>query len=44
MEGEQTKTSELRIIPLPDVLVETLKRARKKEAGVGGSGPSLSEK
>lgn len=31
LEGEQTKTSEPRVVPLPDVLVETLKQARKKE-------------
>jgi len=31
LEGEQTKTSEPRVVPLPDVLVETLKKVRKKE-------------
>jgi integrase len=31
LEGEQTKTSEPRVVPLPDVLVETLKRVKKKE-------------
>lgn len=31
LESEQTKTSEPRIVPLPDVLVETLKRVKKKE-------------
>jgi integrase len=29
-EGEQTKTSEPRVVPLPNVLVETLKQVRKK--------------
>ena len=31
LEGEQTKTSEARVVPLPDVLVETLKHVKKKE-------------
>lgn len=31
LEGEQTKTSEARVVPLPDVLVEILKRVKKKE-------------
>jgi integrase len=31
LEGEQTKTSEARVVPLPDVLVDTLKRVKKKE-------------
>jgi integrase len=31
LEGEQTKTSEARVVPLPDLLVETLKRVKKKE-------------
>jgi integrase len=31
LEGEQTKTSEAREVPLPDVLVDTLKRVKKKE-------------
>jgi integrase len=31
LEGEQTKTSEARIIPLPDVLVSVLKNVKLKE-------------
>ena len=31
LEREQTKTSEPRIVPLPDVLIYTLKRVKKKE-------------
>jgi integrase len=31
LEGEQTKTSEARIVPLPDVLIQVLKRVKKKE-------------
>jgi integrase len=31
LEGEQTKTSEPRIVPLPDVLIDTLKHVKKKE-------------
>jgi integrase len=31
LEGEQTKTSEARIVPLPDVLVDALKKRKKKE-------------
>lgn len=31
LEGEQTKTSEARVVPLPDVLVDTLKRVKRKE-------------
>jgi len=31
LEREQTKTSEPRIVPLPDVLLHTLKRVKKKE-------------
>jgi integrase len=31
LEGEQTKTSEARIVPLPDVLVDTLRQVNKKE-------------
>src|SRR5262249_51879597 len=31
LEGEQTKTSEARIVPLPDVLIDTLRRVKKKE-------------
>ena len=31
LEGEQTKTSEPRIVPLPDVLIDTLRRVKKKE-------------
>jgi integrase len=31
LEGEQTKTSEARVVPLPDVLVDTLKCVKNKE-------------
>jgi integrase len=31
LEGEQTKTSEARIVPLPDVLIRALKKVKKKE-------------
>ncbi len=31
LEGEQTKTSEARVVPLPDVLVDSLKGVKKKE-------------
>jgi integrase len=31
LEGEQTKTLEARVVPLPDVLVETLNRVKKRE-------------
>ncbi|HEY2547999.1 MAG TPA: site-specific integrase [Candidatus Acidoferrum sp.] len=31
LEVEQTKTSEARIVPLPDVLIQVIKRVRKKE-------------
>jgi len=31
LEGERTKTSEPRIVPLPDVLIDTLRRVKKKE-------------
>ena len=34
LEGEQTKTSEPRVVPLPDVLVETLRQVEKKEGSV----------
>ena len=42
LEGEQTKTSEARIVPLPDVLIQVLKRAKKKE-GLVFSGTNLRE-
>jgi hypothetical protein len=31
LEGEQTKTSEARIVPLPDVLIPVLKKVKKEE-------------
>ena len=31
LEREQTKTSEPRVVPLPDVLIDALKRVKKKE-------------
>jgi integrase len=43
LEGEQTKTSEPRVVPLPDVLVDTLKRVKKKE-GLVFSDTNLREK
>jgi integrase len=38
LEGEQTKTSEARIIPLPDVLVSVLKSVKLKQGLVFDSG------